>query len=908
MRWNWSDFGLGEGGDLKKDRSSPIGKILIPIAPEIFHLKIQNEMKSLLPLRIDLWNKSWRSSIIPMAMIWIAVSCGGWGSGLHAQNSSYDSNTIPISGTDNTAFGTASMNNTNTGRYNAALGKESLRALTYGLYNVAVGYRALFSNTSGHYNTAMGVQSSYSNINGMSNVGVGFSAFYSNQSGSYNTAIGQNALYTNVAGSYATAVGYGAMLHTNSQSAPFTNQNVAVGREALRGSTNSAANTGNYNTGLGYQVLFNNSSGAYNTATGNQALFANTTGGSNTAIGNQALLNNTTGGQNTATGSAALRVNTTGNYNSAFGYLALPLNTTGQSNTAIGNNALEQTTTGNNNTAVGSSSLQNQTGGSSCTALGAFTSAAINLTNATAIGFGANVTSSNTVQLGNGNVTKIVAGIGTNATVVTGGLQVLGGAPGVGKVLTSNATGVATWQSPNTGNDWSLIGNAGTGTTNFLGTTDAQPLNFRLNNQKAGRIELATTTANTFLGFLSGDVNVGTDNAGFGYMALNANVAGYGNSAFGSSALKSNDSGTFNTAIGYKSMEFSVSGIRNTSTGAGAMNVNSSGSYNSAYGFRSMMANTSGNENTGIGSGTLNFNTTGTCNTALGTNAGVSVGTLTNATAIGCYATVNASDKIRFGNATVTVVEGPVAYTGSDGRFKTNIRDEVKGLAFIQKLRPVVYNFDTRRFTQFLTQNMPDSLAADYLAADFAPSTAIRQSGFIAQEVEQAAKEVGYSFNGVHVPVDENDNYSLAYAQFVVPLVKGMQEQQAMIEAQQAQIAELQTLVHTLTQTCCAGAGTQADAPKSAQASASATTPAETAHPVEVFPNPSLGHFTVRIAPLEAGYMEVFDLRGVKVHRQDLVAGQTEYKIDLSGQASGSYLLRLQSHCGTVATKQLVIE
>jgi hypothetical protein len=129
------------------------------------------------------------------------------------------------------------------------------------------------------------------------------------------------------------------------------------------------------------------------------------------------------------------------------------------------------------------------------------------------------------------------------------------------------------------------------------------------------------------------------------------------------------------------------------------------------------------------------------------------------------------------GSTIVTVVEGPVTYTVSDGRFKTNITEEVQGLAFINKLRPVVYNFDTRKFDEFLTKNMPDSVRTERMTnQDYKPSTAIRQSGFIAQEVEQAAKAIGYNFNGVHVPENENDNYSVSYQTIVVPLVKAVQE------------------------------------------------------------------------------------------------------------------------------------
>ncbi len=55
---------------------------------------------------------------------------------------------------------------------------------------------------------------------------------------------------------------------------------------------------------------------------------------------------------------------------------------------------------------------------------------------------------------------------------------------------------------------------------------------------------------------------------------------------------------------------------------------------------------------------------------------------------------------------------------------------------------------------------------------DYSASTQITHTGFIAQEVEQIMEETGYDFSGLHRPIDENDNYSVSYSQFVVPLVK----------------------------------------------------------------------------------------------------------------------------------------
>jgi len=82
----------------------------------------------------------------------------------------------------------------------------------------------------------------------------------------------------------------------------------------------------------------------------------------------------------------------------------------------------------------------------------------------------------------------------------------------------------------------------------------------------------------------------------------------------------------------------------------------------------------------------------------------------------------------------------------------------------------------------------PDSLR---LAESEQLKAAEVQIGFIAQEVEEAAAALGFDFHGVDKPKNEESHYGLRYAEFVVPLVKGMQEQQAIIQEQQAMIEEL---------------------------------------------------------------------------------------------------------------------
>jgi hypothetical protein len=234
--------------------------------------------------------------------------------------------------------------------------------------------------------------------------------------GGYNTAIGTGSLSFNVAGSSATAVGHQAMLYANNTTSSFDNRNVALGFEALRGSTTPSANTGNLNTALGYQSLLSNSTGASNPMVCSPS--------------------NTVGSHNTADGAHALRFNTTGSDNTATGDSSLYSNTTGSSNTATGRRALFTNTTGDNNTAVGY--LADVTMNS--------------LTNATAIGYNAKVGASNSLVLGGTGADAVKVGIGTQTPSTTleviGQVKITGGSPGVDKVLTSDANGLATWQTP----------------------------------------------------------------------------------------------------------------------------------------------------------------------------------------------------------------------------------------------------------------------------------------------------------------------------------------------------------------------------------------------------------------------------------------------------------------------------
>lgn len=135
------------------------------------------------------------------------------------------------------------------------------------------------------------------------------------------------------------------------------------------GSGQNDDHSNNWNIGIGYQALTNNTSGINNIAIGYQALTNITNAGGSIAIGTYAL-KNSTGGNNVAIGGSALSANTIGLGNVAVGVLALAKSDSGYSNTALGDAALANNISGNYNVAIGATALSGSTTGYENTAVG----------------------------------------------------------------------------------------------------------------------------------------------------------------------------------------------------------------------------------------------------------------------------------------------------------------------------------------------------------------------------------------------------------------------------------------------------------------------------------------------------------------------------------------------------------
>jgi len=176
-------------------------------------------------------------------------------------------------------------------------------------------------------------------------------------------------------------------------------------------------------------------------------------------------------------------------------------------------------------------------------------------------------------------------------------------------------------------------------------------------------------------------------NTASGYLALSGNTSGYENTASGVNALASNTTGAVNTASGHYALAGNTIGSQNTASGSSALQFNGTGDKNTASGFQALFLNQTGSQNTASGYLALLNNTSGSSNTAIGAGADVSAGGQVNATAIGAGAIVNASNKIRLGNASVTVIEGQVDFTFTSDQTRKENFQPVDGEAVLNRLR-----------------------------------------------------------------------------------------------------------------------------------------------------------------------------------------------------------------------------
>jgi hypothetical protein len=317
----------------------------------------------------------------------------------------------------------------------------------------------------------------------------------------------------------------------------------------------------------------------------------------------------------------------------------------------------------------------------------------------------------------------------------------------------------------------------------------------------------------------------GNENIAAGLFALYSNTTGRWNIAAGSNALYSNTNAQHNNATGDYALYGNTTGSFNTADGSSALYNNSTGQVNTAAGYSAIYDNTTGNYNAAFGSYALNQNTDSWYNAALGYAAGASphgwnntfVGSLTdaassdiyNATALGNNVIVSAANQVRIGNDFVNSIGGFSNWTNiSDGRVKKNIKENVPGLAFINKLKPITYNLDLDAADKIVQRSSIKDKDGKTLEQKISQSEIdarnakqqIVYTGFVAQDVEKAAKELNYDFSGVDAAKNDKDLYGLRYSDFVVPLVKAVQELSQQNDELKQRIEKLESMMSVSNQ------------------------------------------------------------------------------------------------------------
>jgi len=486
----------------------------------------------------------------------------------------------------------------------------------------------------------------------------------------------------------------------------------------------------------------------------------------NVIIGRNAAYNSTTSQQNVVIGNAALYSGTTGNSNNvAIGYNAMTGTaafTSSAGNVAVGSYSLRDINGGDYNVALGYSAMENTTTGSNNLGIGRF-SLYENTSGEYNIGLGSYALYYNTTGVRN----------------IAQGYQAMYNA------TTSNNYNVAV-------GDGSMHGTAA-----FTNSLHNIAIGYNsLYSISGGDYNISIGHESLILN------NTGSNNIAIGDVTLSNNSSGYENIAIGSGALLGNTTGYNNIAIGEEALWNNSTGYNNVAIGYWACHGDANGVYNTGVG-RYVLYQNQGNYNTGIGyaAGAGAGSPTYTYCSFLGYDADAT-GSYNNAMALGYNASVTASNRVRVGNTTITRIGGQVGWsTLSDGRVKENVTEDVTGIDFIMQLRPVTFNINKDKQDEIIGRPDSSEYAGKYNIEN------IRFSGFIAQEVEEAAAEVGYDFSGVKKPAHDNDLYGLTYSEFVVPLVKATQEQQEIIEDQnerignlEKEIEELKLLIENLTE------------------------------------------------------------------------------------------------------------
>lgn len=477
----------------------------------------------------------------------------------------------------------------------------------------------------------------------------------------------------------------------------------------------------------------------------------------NTSFGYQALYNNTfvpnvwpaggginyaSGNYNTAFGDSALRANTTGRRNTAVGTYAMYNNIGGYYNCAYGSLALYTNTSGDYNNSFGNQSLQYNTIGSNNNAFGMGA-------------LGLNVDGNDNVAMGYlalqlGTSPDRVVAIGTQAAYRYEGSDTVA----IGYQALSNSGAIGAYNV--------AIGSASMG---------------------------AMTSGNS--------------NIGIGRRTLNTQTTASNNVAIGTDAMASSGNGDSNVAIGSNALANTTTAFQNVAIGFSAGAGLTTGANNVFIGRYVAQLTTTASGCVAIGEQALASNVGGIQNTCIGQSADSSSATYNNITSLGYSAVVTGSNQVQLGNSSTTTYAFGAVQNRSDSRDKTDVRDTVLGLNFINSLRPVDFKWDMRDDYRSAAPQPPAADATDEerlahkaaltkwnednqlskLSSNGSKKRGRYHHGLIAQEVKEVMASANVDFGGFqdHSINGGQDVMSIGYEELIAPLIKAVQQLSAEI-------------------------------------------------------------------------------------------------------------------------------
>ena len=422
----------------------------------------------------------------------------------------------------------------------------------------------------------------------------------------------------------------------------------------------------------------------------------------------------------------------------------------------------------------------------------------------------------------------------TGATTLSSTLATTGNATFSGEIITSTSgtsnvrIGENAGDAIASGGDYNVVvgDEAGTALTTgdnnvavgyeALKTEDAHGNNVAVGYQALKVLDAGADGGNVAIGYQTGvAVTTGTNNTFIGNNAGYSNTdAGY-NTAVGDNALYTNTRGTHNVAIGHKALytlnKTSSDATRNVAVGNDAGESITTGYENVFVGRRAGKNHTEGYRNTLLGTQAGAGMTTGANNICIGYQAAAYSGqtqvtTGGNNILIGNYARPSGSNVgyetiIGYnvggqGTQTFTFGQGStdtsISFGGtswsapSDERLKEDIKDETIGLAFINELRPVTFQWRK-------ANDIPEDMIGYDKDSNDRLMNGKYNHGFIAQEVKAVIDKYDIKDGcSLWAEASSDKKQRIAEGELIPFLVKAIQELSDKNTALEAKVTALE--------------------------------------------------------------------------------------------------------------------